>query len=105
MVLQRKRSLLLGLGLTVALVLSVALLPATASASNSFAVGGGTTSIIGTHFAFSAHCKLATGVCPPAPGRPRAMPSCVTPPLARRRDMCAVTRALVARSVIQLSSG
>ena len=75
MVLQRKRSLFLGLGLTVALVLAVGLSPATASAlSHSFSVGGGTATAANelgegeTHFAFSAHCKSATGVCPPGTG-------------------------------------
>jgi hypothetical protein len=75
MVLQRKRSLLFGLGLTVALVLAVGMSPATASA-NSFAVGGGTVGsgfppefdLSGSHFAFSAHCKSATGECPPGSG-------------------------------------
>src|SRR5262245_28001908 len=75
MVSQRKRRLFLGLGLAVALALGV--LPASASAVSTltgesfdgstgdpFAVGGGSAGTL--HFAFSAHCKSATGVCPSA---------------------------------------
>ena len=75
MVLKRKRGLFLGLGLSVALVLAVGMSPATASAGT-FAVGGGTVGsgyppefdLSGHHFAFSAHCKSATGDCPPGSG-------------------------------------
>jgi hypothetical protein len=37
-------------------------LAALSATGDPFAVGGGTVGI--THFAFSAHCKSATGVCP-----------------------------------------
>jgi hypothetical protein len=64
MVPQQKRRLFLGLGLVVALALAVS--PASASAaSGSFAVGGGWL-VSGGHFAFSAHCKSATGTCLPS---------------------------------------
>jgi hypothetical protein len=39
-------------------------LAAQGSTGDPFAVGGGTTAT-GTHFAFSAHCKAATGLCDP----------------------------------------
>jgi hypothetical protein len=42
-------------------------LTALSSSGHHFAVGGGTTAI-GVHFAFSAHCKSATGVCPAGSG-------------------------------------
>jgi hypothetical protein len=41
-------------------------LAALSSTGDPFAVGGGTAGI--TQFAFSAHCKSATGVCPPDSG-------------------------------------
>jgi hypothetical protein len=73
MVLQRKRSLFLGLGLAVALVVAVS--PAASGAGNSFATGGGTATGVfelgegqTTHFAFSAHCKSADGLCPAEAG-------------------------------------
>jgi hypothetical protein len=43
-------------------------LTALSSSDDPFAVGGGTTAPGGVHFAFSGHCKSATGVCEPGSG-------------------------------------